>query len=81
MNSIEDCLNCLVETFSECHDVRCVPSVLIGGGFVYRVTVTNLPNANVYSCRDTSYLKAFIGVIGKIKLDVDMSTCRTSKDV
>lgn len=74
MNSIEDCLNYLADTFDERHDVRFVPSVLLGGGFEYRVTVTNLPNMHFYSCKDTSYLTAFITVINSIKLDLRLDT-------
>lgn len=69
MKNIEECLSFLDEQF-ESHDVRMVPSVLLGGGHCYRVTVSNLRRWNywpVYSYADISYLAAFQQVIIMIK--------------
>jgi len=62
---MENNLQYLIDTFQEQHDIRFVPSVLIGGGYMFRVTV--IANNTVYSSKADSYIQALDKTVLTIK--------------
>lgn len=57
---------CLIDAWCGVrHDIRFVPSVIVGGGYLYRVTVSNVGGFKhrTYSVSDNSYTEALQRII------------------
>lgn len=67
MKTIEDCLEFLDTRFGDTYDIRFVPSVRIGGGHDYRVTISNIPNIPEFSHKAATFTLAIIDVIHQIR--------------
>lgn len=64
---MDDGLQYLIDTFGDQHDIRFVPSVLLGGGFVFRVTI--IAGGETYSNIGISYISAFNKTLDQIIKD------------
>lgn len=71
---MKELLEFLIENFGVHHDVRFVPSVIVGtSGYMYRVTVSNLHSYRDYSVRGFSYEESCEEILREIKNDVGVS--------
>jgi hypothetical protein len=69
---MKELLEYLITTFGVCHDVRFVPSVIVGTtDYMYRVTVSNLRSYRDYSVKGFSYEESCEEILREIKNDVE----------